>query len=221
MPVGMPPTGSCCPDAVPDFLPAAAKPRTSGHHKAHELFRRLSIPILLLLLSSPAVAAEADQVRVEARRVGDAVLVSAGARIRADLDTAWTVLTGYDDYAEFIPDLKSSRVLVRVGDSAIIEQKGEVGFFLFHFAMEVTFRVSEQPRTSITSQALSGTFKQMTGTYLLAQEGEDVHLTYTGRLVPDFILPPLIGTAAVRAAVQKQFGALVKEIQRRAALLPR
>jgi hypothetical protein len=39
--------------------------------------------------------------------------------------------------------------------------------------------------------------------------------------VPDFILPPLIGTAAVRSAVHKQFGALVKEIGRRAALLPR
>jgi hypothetical protein len=31
----------------------------------------------------------------------------------------------------------------------------------------------------------------------------------------------LLGTAAVRAAVHKQFGALVKEIRRRAALLPR
>jgi ribosome-associated toxin RatA of RatAB toxin-antitoxin module len=178
--------------------------------------------MLLLFLSWPlALAAESDEVRVDARRVGDAVLVSAGARVRADLDTAWTVLTGYDAYADFIPDLKSSRVVVRAGDTVIVEQKGEVGFFLFHFPMEVTFTVTEQPRTSITSQAISGTFKEMTSTYLLAQEGETVHLTYSGRLVPDFILPPLLGTAAVRAAVHKQFGALVKEIRRRAALLPR
>jgi ribosome-associated toxin RatA of RatAB toxin-antitoxin module len=149
------------------------------------------------------------------------VLVSAGARVRADVETAWTVLTGYDGYAEFIPDLKSSRVLARAGDTAIVEQKGELGFFLFHFPMEVTFSVTEQPPTSITSHAISGTFKEMTGTYVLAQEGEVVYLTYNGRLVPDFIMPPLIGTAAVRAAVHKQFGALVREIQRRAALLPR
>jgi len=45
-----------------------------------------------------------------------------------------------------------------------------------------------------------------------------VRLDYSGRLVPEFRLPPLIGTAAVKVAVEKQFGALVREIQRRAAL---
>jgi hypothetical protein len=92
---------------------------------------------------------------------------------------------------------------------------------VFHFKVEVTFLVAEEPRISIRSRALSGTFREMTGTYLLAQEGEVVHLTYTGRLVPNFLLPPLIGTAAVKSAIQKQFAALVKEIQRRALLQPR
>ncbi len=149
------------------------------------------------------------------------MLVNAVARVGADLDTAWGVLIDYDRYAEFIPDLKSSQVLLREGNTAIVEQKGEAGFFVFHFKVEVTFLVAEEPRTSIRSRALSGTFREMTGTYLLAQEGEVLHLTYTGRLVPNFLLPPLIGTAAVKSAIQKQFGALVKEIQRRASLQPR
>jgi len=185
------------------------------------LFRRHYIALVLLLLSSPAVAGDNDEVKVEARREGDAVLVNAVARISADLDSAWTILTGYDRYAEFIPDLKSSQVLLREGNTAIVEQKGEAGFFLFHFKVEVTFLVAEEPRTSIRSRALSGTFREMTGTYLLAQEGEILHLTYMGRLVPNFLLPPLIGTAAVKSAIQKQFGALVKEIQRRALLQPK
>jgi ribosome-associated toxin RatA of RatAB toxin-antitoxin module len=186
-----------------------------------KLFRRSYIALVLLLLSSPALAGDQDEVKVEARREGDAVLVNAVARIGADLDTAWTVLTDYDRYAEFIPDLKSSQVLLREGSTAIVEQKGEAGFFLFHFKVEVTFLVAEEPRTSIRSRALSGTFKEMTGVYLLAQEGEVLHLTYAGRLVPNFLLPPLIGTAAVKSAIQKQFGALIKEIQRRALLQPR
>jgi ribosome-associated toxin RatA of RatAB toxin-antitoxin module len=181
------------------------------------LFHKLYTSLLLVLLSSVSAAAD---FKVEARRDGDAVMVEARARVKANVETAWDVLTAYDRYAEFIPDLRSSEILARAGDTAIVHQKGEAGFFLFHFPMEVTFSVTERPPSGISSRAISGTFKEMTSAYTLAQDDAGVRLTYSGRLVPDFHLPPLIGTAAVKAAVEKQFGALVKEIQRRAALLP-
>jgi carbon monoxide dehydrogenase subunit G len=191
--------------------PASTERRATLFHRAYT-----SLSALLVLVSSVSAAAD---FKVEARRDGDAVLVEARARVKADVETAWTVLTGYDRYAEFIPDLKSSEILARAGETAIVHQKGEVGFFLFHFPMEVTFSVTEQPPTGISSRAISGTFKEMTNAYTLAQDdGGGVRLTYSGRLVPEFRLPPLIGTAAVKAAVEKQFGALVREIQRRAAL---
>jgi carbon monoxide dehydrogenase subunit G len=191
--------------------PASTERRATLLHRAYT-----SLSLLLVLVSSVSAAAD---FKVEARRDGDAVLVEARARVKADVETAWTVLTGYDRYAEFIPDLKSSEILARAGETAIVHQKGEVGFFLFHFPMEVTFSVTEQPPTGISSRAISGTFKEMTNAYTLAQDdGGGVRLTYSGRLVPEFRLPPLIGTAAVKAAVEKQFGALVREIQRRAAL---
>jgi ribosome-associated toxin RatA of RatAB toxin-antitoxin module len=119
--------------------------------------------VLLTLLSSSLMAADTGHVTVDARREGDAVLVEAAALIRADLYTVWEVLTGYDRYAEFIPDLKSSRILARDSESIVVEQKGQAGFFLFRFPMEVTFVVTEQPRTTITSRVIAGTFKEMTG----------------------------------------------------------
>lgn len=185
------------------------------------MFNCLYRTVLLTLLSSSLMAADIGHITVEARREGEAVLVEAAALIKADLNTAWEVITGYERYAEFIPDLKSSRVLARDSESVIVEQKGQAGFFLFRFPMEVTFVVTEQPRTTITSHVISGTFKEMTGKYLIVEEGDALRLTYSGRLVPNFSLPPLLGTVAVRSAVQKQFSALVKEIYRRAALEPR
>jgi ribosome-associated toxin RatA of RatAB toxin-antitoxin module len=181
------------------------------------LFRRAYTSLSLLLVLVSSVSAAAD-FKVEARRDGEAVMVEARARVKADVETAWAVLTAYDRYAEFIPDLKSSEILARAGETAIVHQKGEAGFFLFHFPIEVTFSVTEQPPTGISSRAISGTFKEMTGVYTLAREDGGVRLDYSGRLVPKFRLPPLIGTAAVKVAVEKQFGALVREIQRRAAL---
>ncbi len=168
---------------------------------------------LLLLLAASAV--NAQRVSVEARRDGDAVLVEARAQFKADARLAWEVLTGYDRYALFVPDLTSSHILVRAGDTAIVEQKGMAGFFLFRFPLEVRLAVTEQPFEQVSARAIAGNFKEMTGLYRLASDGEDLQFSYSGRLVPAFDLPPLVGTAAVRIAVEKQFVALVREILRR------
>ena len=170
--------------------------------------------LCILLWQAMAEAAETrDSVR--AWRDHDAVLVQAQADVDASIEIAWRVLTDYDHYASFIPDLKSSRVLSRSGDTAIVEQKGEAGFFLFHFPIEVTFSVTEQPGSSVSSRAISGTFKEMTGTYVLTErDGGGVRLRYNGRLVPAFQLPPLVGVPALRAAVERQFLALAREIRR-------
>jgi ribosome-associated toxin RatA of RatAB toxin-antitoxin module len=168
---------------------------------------------LLLLLATGTAAAQ--DISVEARREGGAVLVEARAHLKADAHLAWEVLTGYDQYARFVPDLKSSEILARERNTAIVEQRGVAGFFLFRFPLEVRLAVTEQPYEQVAAQAIAGNFKEMTGLYRLVPEGDELRFTYSGRLVPAFSLPPLIGTAAVRIAVERQFAALVREILRR------
>lgn len=181
-------------------------------------FCRALLAMLSLTWQTLVIAADArDSVR--AWRDEDAVIVQAEAQLDASLETAWRVLTDYEHYAEFIPDLKSSRVLARSGNTAIVEQKGEAGFFFYHFPLEVTFSVTEIPGNTVSSRAISGTFREMIGTYVLTESGAGVRLVYTGRLVPSFTLPPLVGVPAVRAAVERQFLALAREI-RRVAKIP-
>jgi hypothetical protein len=74
--------------------------------------------------------------------------------------------------------------------------------------------VTEEPAAAVHSRAISGTFKEMTGSYVLSEEGKGVRLTYNGRMVPAFELPPLIGMPALRAAVERRFIALAREIRR-------
>jgi hypothetical protein len=162
----------------------------------------------------------ADPARVTARRDGDAVIVEAQARLRAPLRLIWEVLTGYERYAEFVPDLQSSRVLSRDHDSALVEQRGTAGFFLFRFPLEVRLAVTELPFERVTCEAVAGNFKELSGVYELSADGDFVRFGYHGRLVPAFRLPPLIGMAALRGSVERQFGALVDEVERRAAELP-
>jgi len=177
---------------------------------------QLTVALVVCLLLCGQLWARADSgVTVEARREGDAVVVEARARLNCDVQLAWDVLTAYDRYPEFIPDLKSSRVLTRSGSTAIVEQRGEAGFFLYHFPVEVIFDVTEVPGSTVSSRAVSGNFKEMTGHYSLSKDDGGLLFTYSGRLVPAFDLPWLVGMPAVKAAVQKQFAALVREIRRR------
>jgi ribosome-associated toxin RatA of RatAB toxin-antitoxin module len=183
---------------------------------------RLAGVALCALLTVPAAAA--DPVRVTARRDGAAVIVEAQARLRAPLHLIWEVLTGYDRYAEFVPDLQSSRVLSRDRDTALVEQRGTAGFFLFRFPLEVQLVVTEVPFERVTCEAVAGNFKELSGVYELFPEagpdGDFVRFSYRGRLVPAFRLPPLIGLPALRASVERQFGALVREVERRNGQLP-
>ena len=179
--------------------------------------RLVGVSLCALLAMSPAWA---DPARVTARRDGNAVIVEAQALLHAPLHLIWEVLTGYDRYAEFVPDLQSSRVLSRDHHSALVEQRGTAGFFLFRFPLEVQLAVTELPFERVICEAVSGNFKEFSGEYRLLAEGDVVRFGYRGRMVPAFRLPPLIGLPALRASVERQFGALVDEVERRNAELP-
>jgi hypothetical protein len=82
----------------------------------------------------------------------------------------------------------------------------------------VRLEVLESPSSSISSRAVAGNLKRMTGRYDLQSGDGGIVLRYSGELEPDFELPPVIGTLAVRTMVEEQFAAMVAEIERRAAL---
>jgi len=205
---------------VRDSREAVAPTRLRGDGarcSAVDWLRKVSAAVLAVV-AWHCVAAPAGPIEVKAHREGEAVLVEASAQVHADPQLAWEVLTAYDRYAEFVPDLKSSRVLARAGGTTIVEQKGEARFLLFHFPLEVVLAVTEQPPNSVSARAISGNFREMTGVYQLTEDGDSLRLTYHGRLVPAFRLVPLLGVPALRAAVERQFTALVREIGRRAAV---
>jgi len=174
--------------------------------------------LALLAMTLTPYFAHGDDISVKASREGNVVMVEAQAQFKADARLAWGVLTAYDQYAEFVPDLEWSRVLVRSGHTAIIEQRGTVGYLFFHFPLEVRLAVTETPFERVTSYAMSGDVKEMTGTYELLPEGPMLKLVYNGRIVPAFQLPPFVGMAMLRRSVEQRFRALVTEIRRREEL---
>ena len=166
----------------------------------------------MLFLCAAAAAAAAD-VTVQATRDGGAVEVEAVAEIAVGPERAWEVLTDYDRFSEFVPDLHESRVVSRQGASVVVEQKGAARFLFFSYPIEVRLAVTEFPRQRIEARAISGNFRELRSFYTLEPREGGVRLRYQGRLVPDFQLP-LFGTWVLRNNVEATFRAMVEEIEK-------
>ena len=173
----------------------------------------------LALAAAPGTqgAAPAD-VSIRTAREGDFVTVSASAVMRVDQRIAWAVLSDYDHLANFIPDVKSSRVVSRDGNKVRVEQIGEVGFIFYKQAVTVILEVHEEPLRRITARGVEGNVKGLESHYELHALGPEVRLDYVGRFDPDFSIPPLIGMPVLRRVIERRFRAMVEEIQRRDAL---
>jgi hypothetical protein len=76
-----------------------------------------------------AAAVDAIEARIE--RQGEYITVNASVLMQVDARIAWEVLSDYDHLAQFIPDMKISRVVSRDGNRVLVEQKGEFGFFFY------------------------------------------------------------------------------------------
>jgi ribosome-associated toxin RatA of RatAB toxin-antitoxin module len=170
-------------------------------------------PALLLLLVLPATGHPAE-ISVHTTRHGDSFEVEAVAEIEADVADAWKVLTDYDRLAEFIPGMGESRVVSRDGSNVVVDQRGEASLLFFTLPMRVRLVIEEYPYDRIVSNAISGNFKEMHGVYHLESRDAKLRLRYEGSFTPDFGVPPLIGTLAVRSTVERRFNAMVREIEK-------
>ena len=178
--------------------------------------RPLACPLLVALLVAAAPARPAD-IEVDVRRSGDVFTIAARAEFEGGIALSWKVLTDYGRYPEFISGLTQSRVLSRKGREVQVEQKGQAHFLFLSYPLEARLAVTEQPYERVSSRAVAGSFRELRNTYdLEAREGR-ILLRYTGRLVPDFYVPPVFGTLALRHTVEAMFVALVEEMERRNA----
>ena len=181
--------------------------------------RKAAAVLALVWVICLPVAALAQRLSIETSAQGETVTVAAAAEMQVAPLTAWSVISDYGHLAEFIPGMQSSRVLERDGNALLIEQTGSFSFLFFQQRVEVQLAVVEYPPQRIVAHAVAGNFKTMEGRYELESlPSGEVRLSYSGRLVPDFALPPLIGKMLMRQVLAKQFTAMVNEILRRDAL---
>ena len=178
----------------------------------------LFFTLFTFALAPGLVHAAPGAIETRIERQGEYITVKASALMQVDARIAWEVLSDYDNLARFIPDMKSSRVVSRSGGRVRVEQTGEFGFFFYRQPVDVTLEVFEQPPHRIDARRIAGNIRELETRYELGTSDAGVRFGYSGRFIPAFSLPPLIGMPIVRRIVERRFRALVEEIVRRDAL---
>jgi carbon monoxide dehydrogenase subunit G len=173
--------------------------------------------VLLLAGTGPALA-DPPEIRIQTSRDGEFVTVSAVADMQVDPRVAWEVLADYDHLADFIPDMKSSRVVSRSGNSVRVEQRGEIGFLFYRQSVDAILEILEEPPSRIAARSVGGNVRDLETSYGLENLAHGVRLNYHGRFIPEFSVPPLIGMPFVRRVIERRFRAMIAEIVRRDAL---
>ena len=182
--------------------------------------RALTVRSFLGLLMLPAAwnAPAAEDISVQSIRRDDALEIVCRATIDAPLEIVWQTLTDYDRLPEFIPGMRSSRVVERRGAVVVVEQSGEARFLFFSHAIEVTVASTERPPHALEVRLLNGNMKRLDGAYRIEPQGaRRILLTWSGT-VEALSMPPLIGELLMRSSIEDQFRGMVREIERREAL---
>ena len=190
-----------------------------------ELRRRINIhnALFVILVATafltPLAQGQEDNPPIDFSVIRNGELVQTEARVDLPVtqEIAWDVLTDYEHYPRFIASMRRSKIVSRSPQGLVVEQQGRFGFLFISQDVNVHLLVSESPKTIVEAHAVDGDFRVMDGRYELTPLGNHVRLSYSGRLLPNFTLPPIFGLSIVRHILFRNFKEMVDEILRRGA----
>lgn len=171
------------------------------------------ILLISCLLASAQLRAEA-KVNVEASPT--VVRITAEIRTTVNRDIAWKVLSDYDHWAEFVPDMIVSRVVSRPGEPLLVEQRGVVPW-MPNFPLVVIASVQETPGRGLKFQRVAGNLRAIEGEWQI-QGRSRVRLVYRSTVEPGFPLPPQMSTEIFRHDAKVKLEAMAQEMARRKSL---
>ena len=172
---------------------------------------------LSITLIQGGFAMAADGMVVHAEPRGPAVAIDVRATVTAPHALIWSTLTDYGHLAEFIPGMQSSKITERRGATAIVEQRGEAGFMVFSYGIDVVVASTEYHPDTIEVRVLKGNLKRLDGRYQVERgekEGTWV-VSWVGLIEPSLMLPQFLNVRLIRVSIVDQFRGMIDEIERR------
>ncbi len=179
---------------------------------------RLALPTTQPAIQGIQIAALTSQEQA-ALRQGQVLLSgqdgSYTARVMANgsVDTAWTVLTDYDNFANFLPGVESSQLLESSGSQHQFEQVNVIRIFPITHRERTVISASETYPSKIAFSQVQGDLRKLQGAWYITGAGSQVMITH--QVVVEPISNRGIFFGLYKDNLQKTMAALKQEIERR------
>ena len=136
--------------------------------------------------------------------------VQAAILIEVPVEQLWEIMTDYPSTPEFIPGLKSCRVLNRTEYTEIVEHR--VKFSWFMPMVTYVFRTRNQRPNRIDFERISGDLNVFEGSWFFepANDGRKTLVVYSAYLDPGFLVPQWLARQVLRNDVPELLLALRK-----------
>lgn len=189
----------------------------------YRISNMLLLGCVLSAWGTAPVAAQPGAPRFElnVERVNDAegdkvYQITSSGTVAAAPALVWRILTDYNHLADYLPNLKSARVLSRNGDSSIVEQLGTARFLFFSQPIRVVVQAHERAPDRIDVSLIEGDMKVYRATWELSPlaGGAGTRVAYNATIVPKFDVPGIVGTHVVRKDVARMMAAVLLRLDR-------
>ena len=156
-----------------------------------------------------------EDIEVKVQIAGENVIVDLTFVVQATRQEVWAVLTDFGHMADFVSNLKESKVLSISGNTLKIFQRGFATYGPISFPFESTREIRLIPFDKIKSHMISGNMRKMEGTTRLVDEGGQTRIIYHTDTIQEVWVPPLAGNIFIEHEVREQFKEMRNEIIKR------
>lgn len=158
----------------------------------------LSIMTLAALTTSSFSAFALEQLNQKQSSVREGQVTVTGTKgqytgkmiVRANTAIAWAVLTDYDNYEKFMPDVAESKLLENDGNAKVFEQVKVIQAAIFTRKSLIRIAVNESYPQKIAFKMTSGELKSLQGTWTIqplqyASDNQPIQLLITHQVSVD------------------------------------
>ncbi|MEO7497374.1 MAG: SRPBCC family protein [Massilia sp.] len=146
---------------------------------------------------------------------GHVYSVGASGVVAAAPAKVWKILTDYERMPEFVPDMRSARVLARDSYRVTLEQTGVARFLFFRRDIHLVVQILEQPMSRIDVGLVSGDMRLYHCRWELQPlDAGGTRIVYSGQLAPKFYVPGMLGANMIRSDIEKMMTAVLDRLDR-------
>lgn len=197
-----------------------------------------AIALILTLIASPAANAKLFDGPVDRLPVLERVALREGKvtltgeegsytgriLVASSRDTAWQVLTDYDSFENFLPNIDRISILENNGNQKVYDQINSVKTLIFETEARVRIAAIETYPQKISFEAIAGDLKKLDGSWLLepvspypSAPPDKVLITHQVDVEPDSGLGESFFYGIYEDSLEKTLAGIKTEIEKRSA----